>query len=111
MVQNSSAVFIAVFIAVFHPKLTLVFQNLYFLIKTNLEEVTTLQQQQVLLIVDELNQLERYSKENLARLSVLATGLLNQFKSIQIQKWDPGKYSFRITLLNLGAVKIHPPTN
>jgi len=62
--------------------------------------VTTSQQQQVSFIADELKQLERHSKENFARLSALATDLLNQFKIIQIQKWDPGKYYLKITLLN-----------
>ena len=75
--------------------------NLYFPIKTNLEEVTSSQQQQVLFIVDELKQLERHSKE----LSSLATGLLSQFKSIQIQQWDPGKYYLKITLPNLVEVR------
>ena len=69
--------------------------------KTNLEEVTISQQQQVLVIVDELKQLERHSNDHFARFSALATDLLNQFKSIQIQKWNPGKYYLKITLLNL----------
>ena len=72
--------------------------------KTYLEEVTTLQQRQVLLMVDEFKQLERHSKENFARFSALATDLLSQFNSVQIQKWDPGKYYFKITLLNLVMV-------
>ena len=63
--------------------------------------MTTSQQQQVSLIADELKQLERHSKENFARLSALASDLLNQFKSIQIQKWDPGKSYLKIKLLNL----------
>ena len=68
---------------------------------TNLEEMTALQQQQVNLIFDQLNQFERNSKENFAMLSSLANKLLNQFNSIQIQTWDPGKFCFKITLLNL----------
>ena len=63
--------------------------------------MTTLQQQQVNLIADQLNQFERNSKENFARLSALATNLLNQFKSIQIQKWDPGKYYLKIIFMTL----------
>ena len=63
--------------------------------------MTISQQKQALLIADELKQVERYSKENFARLSALATELLSQFKPIQIHKWDPGKYCFKITLLNL----------
>ena len=62
--------------------------------RSSSEEVSTSQQQQVLLVADELKQFE-------GRLSALATDLLSQFKSIQIYKWDPGKYSFQITLLNL----------
>ena len=75
-----------------------VYKNLYFPLDTNLKEVTTSQQQQVFRIANELNQLERHSKENqqeLSRLSALATDLWNQFKLIQIQKWDPGKYSLK----------------
>ena len=62
--------------------------------------MTTLQQQQVNLITDQLNQFGRDSKENFDMLSALATRLLNQFKSIQIQTWDPGKFCFKIALLN-----------
>ena len=67
--------------------------------------MTTLQQQQVCLIADELNKLERHSKENFARLSALATDLLSQFKSIQIQKWDPGKYYLKIKMLSLAKAR------
>ena len=63
--------------------------------------MTTSQQQQALLIAGEFNKFERNSKENFARLSALATNLLNQFKSIQIQKWDPGKYYLKIIFMTL----------
>ena len=58
--------------------------------------MTTSQQQQALHIVGEFKQLERHPKENFARLSALATDFLNQFEPIQIHKWDPGKYCFKI---------------
>ena len=57
---------------------------------SNLEEVTT-QQQQLLLISSELKQLEPQIKENFARLSNLTTNLLDEFKRTKIQKWDSGK--------------------
>ena len=66
--------------------------------------MTTLQQKQVLLIVDEFKQLERHSKDNFARFSALATDLLNQFKSIPIQKWESGKYYLKISFLHLEKV-------
>ena len=69
--------------------------------RSNSEEVSTSQQQQVLLIADELKQFDRKRityEQHFARLSALATDFLSQFKSIQIHKWDPGKYYFKITL-------------
>ena len=48
---------------------------------------------QLSIITDEMNQLERQTKENLTRLSSLATDLLAQVKVTKIQEWDPGKYN------------------
>lgn len=47
---------------------------------------------QLSIITNEMNQLERQTKEKLARLSSLATDLLSQVKIIKIEQWDPGKY-------------------
>ena len=48
---------------------------------------------QLSLITDEMKQFERQTKENLARLSSLATNLLaGQVHLTKIQKWSPGKY-------------------
>ena len=47
---------------------------------------------QLSFITDEMNQLERQTKEKFTRLSSLATDLLAQVKVTKIQRWDPGKY-------------------
>ena len=59
-------------------------------------KMSAVDQQQIVsqlsIITDEMNQLERQTKDNLARLSSIATDLLAQVKVTKIQQWDPGKY-------------------
>ena len=56
--------------------------------------MATSQQQKLLLITEELKRLQPQIKENFPRLSFLTTGLFDQFKSVKILKWDPGKYTY-----------------